>query len=171
MKIQKIWTAISLLLCITVIAHTEKTVFAHGGYITPFTGVGLSYEYSWYKNRNDKTGYLTVKHGSFSFVSYFLTLDIGQRFHDKDFVYKLGGEAYIGPGVFGIHAGINNKYDSGSGDFYDGKSASYGITAALPFNPSFFVIAGQERISNNTHENFIKASLMYNLKTEINFRY
>lgn len=171
MKRKKILTAFFLLMYVTTFALFDKKLIAHSGFSTPFTGLGLSYEYSHYKNNNNKSGYITAKHGSFSFVSYFLTFNIGRRIDNNDIIYGVGGEAYIGPGIFGIHAGINNKYDTGSGDLYDGKSASYGITAALPFNPSLFLIAGQEKINNNTHENFLRASLMYNFRSRINFKY
>ncbi len=171
MKLIGLRTATAVLLCIIVTAFSEKTIMAHGGYTTPFAGVGFSYDYSWDKNDNDQTGYITAKYGAYSFFSHFLTVDVGRRIKDKELVYRIGGEAYIGPGVLGIHAGISNKYEMGSGDFTNGKSISYGVTSALLFNPSLFVIAGQEKINNNTHENFIRASLMYNFRTGIKFRY
>jgi hypothetical protein len=159
------------MMCVTGITFSNKNVLAHGGNKTPFTGIGVSYEYSWHENQNDMSGYITAKHGSFSYVSYFLTLDFGHRIENNNIIYRVGGEAYIGPGILGIHAGINNKYDSGSGDYYDGKSTSYGITAALPFNPSLFLIAGQEKVNNNSYESFLRASLMYNFRTGIEFSY
>jgi hypothetical protein len=171
MKLTSLSIATALMLCVITTTFSAKNCLAHGGYVTPFTGIGVSYEYSWCNKYDDTSVYITAKHGTFSFISYFLTLDFGQRIDDNVIIYRVGGEAYIGPGILGIHAGINNKYDSGSGDYYDGKSASYGITAALPFNPSLFLIAGQEKVNNNSYESFLRASLMYNFRTGIHFSY
>ncbi len=170
MKSKKNTAAIVILLSLLTIAFSEKNLLSHGGFSTPFTGIGISYEYACYKNKTDQSLYVTAKQGSYSFLSYFLTVDLGHRFNNNDVVYRISGEAYMGPGIFGIHAGISNKYYSGSGDYYDGKSISYGITSALLFNPSLFIIGGQEKINNNTHENFIRASLMYNFRTEMKLR-
>ncbi len=170
MKSKKNRAAIVILLGLITIAFSERNLLSHGGYSTPFTGMGISYEYACYKNKKGHSVYVTAKQGEYSFLSYFLTVDLGHRFNENDLVYRISGEAYVGPGIFGIHAGISNKYDTGSGDFYDGKSISYGITSALLFNPSLFIVGGQEKINNNTHENFIRASLMYNFRTEVKFR-